>query len=552
MSVKFDERFALYLSRNYFRMTATALDQALLAGEEKAAGGAFDAIVVGGGAAGGLAAALLCEAGLQVLLLDAGHAPPFWRKPFWSTTTAMIGAVANPKLVEIVPHKLVNLGRKSLRVVGRIRQPTQSECFSWEQQPKAFVDDRDYPYSTPEGRPFNWIRSNGIGGRMVLPGHGRQYYRLGTEDLAPDDGRSPAWPLSSEELDPWYERVERRLQLAGRNEHVASPPDSVITRQLDYSQSERIVIEQVRKRWPDALPLLGRYAPPLPSVLQAAQTGRLACRKSASAQRITVGKSGRADGVEWRDLNTGRMETSSARLVFLCASTLESTRIMLMTKTAEGKAPGAQSGMLGRNLMDHLMIKAEGVGPKLPSGSDQIESGRCIYLTRFDRSVGDKAGARGFGVQLYATPAGSTSWFTAVAFAEVSPRATNHVTLDPARKNAWGDPTLRIDFQYSADEIEQSRVMVTALRELAEATGAKLDRFNEKPAVPGTSIHECGTARMGAGAAESVLDPHNECWDLPGLFVTDGSSFPSQGAQNPTLTIMALTARACDHAVAAR
>jgi len=533
-------------------MSGAALDQAVLAGQATAAGGSFDAIVVGGGAAGGLAAALLCEAGMRVLLLDAGHTSPFWHKPFWSTTTAMVGAIANPKLVEVVPHKLVNLGRKSLRVVGRIRQPVQSECFSWEQQPKAFVDDRDYPYSTPEGRPFNWIRSRGLGGRMVLPGHGRQYYRFGAEDLAPGDGHSLPWPVQTEDLDPWYALVERRLQLAGRSEHAASPPDSVISRPLDYSQSERVVIEQIRKHWPDAVPILGRYAPPLPSLLQAAQTGRLTCRKSAAAQRITVAKSGRASGVEWRDLTTGRLETSSAELVFLCASTLETTRIMLMTRTSEGQAPGAQSGMLGRNLMDHLMIKADGVGPKLPSDAHEIEAGRCIYLTRFDKSVSDKAGARGFGVQLYATPAGSTSWFTAVAFAEVTPRATNRVTLDATRKDVWGDPTLQIDFQYSTEEFEQSRVMAQALLKLSEATGAKLDRFDGKPAIPGTAIHECGTARMGVSPAQSVLDQNSECWDLPGLFVTDGASFPSQGAQNPTLTIMALTARACGHVTAAR
>lgn len=533
-------------------MACAALEQAIQAGQEKAAGGAFDAIVVGGGAAGGLAAALLCEAGLQVLLLDAGHTPPFWHRPLWTTTTTMIGAVANPKLVEIVPHRVVNLGRKSLRVVGRIRQPIQSECFSWEQQPNAFVDDRDYPYSTPEGRPFNWIRSNGLGGRMVLPGHGRQYYRLGGEDLAPTDGRSPQWPLSEGDLTPWYELVERRLHLAGTNEKVASPPNSVITRPLDYSQSERIVLEKIRNQWPDATAILGRYAPPLPSVLQAAATGRLTCRKGAAAQRILVDKSGRASGVEWRDRATGRLMTSSSGLVFLCASTLESTRIMLSTQTSEGQTPGARSGMLGRNLMDHLMIKAEGVGPKLPGAADSVEGGRCIYLTRFDRSVSDKSGARGFGVQLYATPAGSTSWFTATAFAEVTPRRTNQVTLDRERKDAWGDPTLLIDFQYSSDELEQSDVMADALRKLAEVTGAKLDKFNGKPAAPGTAIHECGTARMGVSPTDSVLNPHNECWDLPGLFVTDGSSFPSQGAQNPTLTIMALTARACGYVTSAR
>jgi len=172
-------------------MSSPALYKAIEAGEANAAGGVYDAIVVGGGAAGGLAASLLCEGGLKVLLLDAGYEAPFWRRPFRTTTASLIQAVADPRLLKVIPHRVVNVGRKALRTVGTIRQPVQTQCFSWEQAPAGFVDDLDHPYVTPEGRPFNWIRSHGLGGRMVLPGHGRQYYRLGDDDLFPADTKSP-------------------------------------------------------------------------------------------------------------------------------------------------------------------------------------------------------------------------------------------------------------------------------------------------------------------------------------------------------------------------
>lgn len=530
-------------------MTDNALDLAIQAGEDNAAGGSFDAIVVGGGAAGGLAASLLCEAGLSVLLLDAGYKKPFWKRPVSRTTETLIQAVANPRLINFVPHRVINAGRKSLRAVGRIRQPIQTECFSWEQGPGNFVDDRDHPYVTPEGRPFNWIRSHGLGGRMTVPGHGRQYYRLGAEDLSPSDGQSPAWPVSQNDLGKWYELVERRLKLAGRNDHVASTPDSVISRELTYSAAEQVLADAIIKRWPTATPVIGRYAPPLESVSQAASTGRLTCRLRALVQKIVVGADGKVSGVEWRDQKTGRTERASAPTVFLCASSLESTRILLMSKGANGKAPGAESNALGSNLMDHMMVKVEGIGPKLPVDGTPEEAGRCLYLPRFDHCFHDDPSRRGFGVQLYETPAGAHSWFTAVAFAEVTPRASNRVTLDESRKDMWGNPALKIDFQYSRAEMEGSRVMVSALRRIADAANAKINAFDGRPARPGTSIHECGTARMGVSPKDSVLDPHNECWDVPGLFVTDGASFPSEGAQNPTLTIMALTARACDYVV---
>lgn len=521
------------------------LARALAAGDAEAGSRTFDAIVVGAGAAGGLAASLLCEAGLDVLLLDAGYLPPIWRRPFRRITNALVRSVADPRLIKVIPPRAINAGRKALRLAGRVRQPVQTQCFAWEQLPDAFVDDRDFPYETPVDRPFNWIRAHGLGGRMIVPGHGRQYYRLGLDDFTPRDGMSPPWPLAEGELDRWYARVEQRLELAGARDGIPQPPDSEIARPLTPTSDERALMDSIKARWPRATPILSRYAAPLDTVGTAAATGRLRCRTGAVAQTMTKDASGRVNGVAWYDIKSGRHETARAPLVFLCASTLESTRILLQSQS---QTQSARPEALGRYLMDHMMVKAEGIGPKLEN-LETVEPGRCIYLPRFDLRNGTTSGERGFGVQLYRSDAGEKCWFTAVAFCETTPRAENRVTLDPNRRDACGNPALRIDFRYSSAEIELANEMTVALGELASLAGARLHGLAAKPAIPGTSVHECGTARMGHDPATSVLDSHNVSWDTPGLYVTDGAAFPSQGTQNPTLTIMALTARACDHAV---
>ncbi len=524
-------------------MTTADLTSALKAGNADISDRRFDAIVVGAGAAGGLAASLLCEAGLNVLLLDAGYRPPIWRKPFRRMTHSLVRSVADPRLLGVVPPRAINAGRKLLRVAGRIRQPVQTHCFAWERLPDAFVDDLDFPYETTPNRPFNWIRVHGLGGRMIVPGHGRQYYRLGRSDFAPRDGLSPPWPLAEGELDPWYSLVERRLALAGGRDGIASPPDSEIARVLEPSPDEAQLVGAIRARWPQATPILSRYAPPLDSVAAAAATGRLWCRTGAIVQTVTKDASGRANGVTWYDIEGRSHKAAGAPLIFLCASTLESTRILLQSKDLTTKPD-----VLGHYLMDHMMVKAEGTGPKLSPDAPEIEPGRCIYLPRFDLRDGNASEARGFGVQLYRAPAGERSWFTAVAFCEIAPRAGNRVTLHPTRRDAWKNPALHIEFEYSPAERQLADQMANALQELAGVAGATLQSLDRAPVTPGTSVHECGTARMGTDPASSVLDSHNACWDAPGLYVTDGSAFPSQGAQNPTLTIMALTARACHSA----
>jgi choline dehydrogenase-like flavoprotein len=153
-------------------------------------------------------------------------------------------------------------------------------------------------------------------------------------------------------------------------------------------------------------------------------------------------------------------------------------------------------------------------------------------------------------VQIYQFQAPAQhSYFIAVAFAEMLPRATNRVTIDPSRRDAWGIPVLHIDCQYGPEELAQAAEQTASMRELAKVAGVDIATLDNTPPPPGSANHECGTARMGSYPADSVLDPNNQCWDARGLYVTDSSCFPSQGSQNPTLTILALTARACAHAL---
>ena len=262
------------------------------------------------------------------------------------------------------------------------------------------------------------------------------------------------------------------------------------------------------------------------------------------------GQIGQVVGVVWIDQKTRREERARARLVFLCASALESTRLLLLSRSPQSPSGlGAASGVLGRNLMDHVCVEAEGWGPPLPQGTPWAQ-GRCLYLPRFEgRKLSAPLPGPGFGVQLHQIPAGKHSNFYAASFAEMRPRPENRVTLDPQCRDAWGIPVLRIDCAHGDRELARAREQIAMLRELAELANVTLTHIDEAPRPPGLAIHESGTARMGNRPESSVLDRHNQCWEAQGLYVTDSACFPSQGSQNPTLTILALTARACDHAV---
>ncbi|MBP9233454.1 MAG: GMC family oxidoreductase [Hyphomonadaceae bacterium] len=509
---------------------------------ERVEAGGFDAIVVGAGAAGGLAALLLTEAGLKTLVVDAGVAGGM-RRPFTAPFSAMVRSVATPEMFAALPASVSNLGRKGLRAAGLMRQPMQSRCFAWQMDPSQFVDDRDNPYASADGGEFTWFRVRQPGGRMIVPGHGRQYYRLSAMDFRPDDGLSPAWPIRQGELNDWYATVERRLNLSGRRDGVDWTPDSEIANEIAPTPAEQELMDLVAARWPQQRAVLGRFAKPLDALDQAAATGKLHLRRGAIVREIITHK-GRATGVAFVDDVTATTRKVSAPLVFLCASTLESTRILMLSGL------GRASGALGRNLMDHIVMSGHGQGGALPGGKVVLESGRSVFLPRFDRRGGGAGeGQRGFGMQLYRSSQGAGSYFQAVSFSEMTPRAENRVELDMNRKDRWGVPTLRIACSANSDELARAGRQADAIREIADAAKVKLADVNVRPSPPGMAIHECGTARMGDAPENSVLDPANECWDARGLYVTDASSFPSQGTQNPTLTLMALTARAVNRAI---
>ena len=531
------------------RTLAAVLDATSL--EAACAPGAHDAVVVGAGAAGGLAALLLAEAGLRVLVLDAG--PPILasrpRSPY--SPGAMLKFLAGPAGLKYVPRSIVPLGRAALRGLGWWRQPIQSRSAAWARSPKSFVDDRACPYVTPPGRPFTWIRARQLGGRMVLPGHGRQYFRFGPNDFAPTDGLSEPWPLEPDELDEWYDAVEARLDLSGRTDGVPWLPDSLLAHMLEPTADEASLMDAVRAHWPGARAVLGRFAQPLNALEQAAATGRLSCRQGAIVCEIKADPTGNVRGLVWLDQQSGTRAEIHAPLVFLCGSALESTRLLLLSRGPDGAAGlGASSGVLGRNLMDHILVTVWGAGPALAPDAKAVD-GRSVFLPRFDaRDRTVPPDGRGFGVQAYQFPASATrSHFLAAAYGEMLPRADNRVSLAPERRDAWGIPALHIDCHFDAVDLARARAQADALRDLARVASARVTRLSDRPAPPGSAVHECGTARMGRDHRSAVLDPANQCWEARGLYVTDGACFPSQGTQNPTLTILALTARACDHAI---
>jgi choline dehydrogenase-like flavoprotein len=546
----------------------------------------YDAIVVGSGISGGWAAKELTEKGLRVLLLERGK-----------NVEHIKDYVNATKAPWHYPHRG---GRTKAmeRVYPVLKRdyPLNEKNLDW------WASDQDSPYT--EVKRFDWYRGYHVGGRSLM--WGRQSYRWSDFDFEANvrDGLAVDWPIRYADIAPWYDYVERHAGISGSREGLPQLPDGEFQPPMPLNCGEEIIATRLKRQFggrrrlipgrtanltralPGRSPCLyrnacwlgcpyGAYFSTQSSTLPAAvATGRLTLKPFSIVTEVLYDRDRkRATGVRVLDAVTEQTTDYTARVVFLCASALNSTWLLMRSATSvwpEGL--GSSSGVLGHNLMDHhFRCGAEG---KLDGLEDKYTYGRRptgFYIPRYRNLFGDKREyLRGFGYQGGASRQG---WSRAVAelgvggafkdamaqpgrwtigataFGEMVPNPANRVSLDATKKDKWGLPVLSIDCATGENERLMRLDMMNDMAEMLEATGVKEVRTYDNPYFPGMGIHEMGTARMGRDPKTSALNAHNQVWDALNVFVTDGACMTSAACQNPSLTYMALTARAADFAV---
>lgn len=550
----------------------------------------FDAIVVGSGISGGWAAKELTEKGLKVLMLERGR-----------------------DFVHIKDYKSASLNPWEIKHRGRATNEQKKQypvlTREWSYGSAAYepiidywASEQDCPYT--EVQPFTWWRSYQMGGRSIL--WGRQSYRLSDFDLEANakDGHGVDWPVRYRDLAPWYDYVEKFAGISGSKEGLAHLPDGQFLPPMELNCVEKDVAARIKQRYNNSrhmiigrvanltAPIEGRnlcqfrdrcwegcpfggYFSTQSSTLPAAmKTGNLTVRPFSIVTRVLYDKdTQKAKGVEVLDAETNKTYEYYSKIVFLNASALNSAWVLMNSATdiwPEGL--GSSSGELGHNVMDHhYMLGASG---QVEGFEDKYYYGRRangFYITRFANLYNDKRDyLRGFGYQGGASREG---WHRAVAelgvgagfkealtepggwtigatgFGEILPYHENKISLDKHRKDKWGLPVLSMDAGLKENELNMRKDMLKELTAMFEAAGVKnIQTFDMKYAI-GQGIHEMGTARMGKDPKTSVLNGYNQVWDAKNVFVTDGACMTSSACQNPSLTYMALTARAADHAV---
>jgi len=548
----------------------------------------FDAIIVGSGITGGWAAKELTEKGLKTLVLEAGR-----------------NIIPEEDYVEHVPEwemKFRGMGDRRKLVA---EQPIQSTCYACDEwSSKFFIKDKELPYTTDPGKPFSWIRGRQVGGRSIT--WGRQSYRWSDLDFEANlrDGIAIDWPLRYADLAPWYDYVEEFAGISGEALGLTQLPDSKFLPPMALNCAERFVRSELTKHFGGERVLtIGRaailtqdhrdraachycgpcergcitrsYFSSLNATLPAAEkTGRMTLRPYSVVHSVMFDpNTRRAAGVRIIDAQTKAALEFRARVVFLCASALESSRILLNSSNPEFlNGLANSSGQLGRNLMDH--ISSAGASAVIPGNEDRFEIGRRpngTYMPRFRnvkakhkdflRGYGFQGGAHrvgwergvkqaGFGPSFKKTLSQPGPWaFVFYGFGECLPNPSNYIELDKEKVDAWGIPTLKIHCAWRENELALRKDMAVSAAEMLEAVGGKDIRPIQLDDPPGLTIHEMGTARMGRDPKTSVLNAFNQAHDVKNLFVTDGAAMASSSCVNPSLTYMALTARACDYAV---
>ncbi len=549
----------------------------------------FDAIVVGSGITGGWSAKQLTEAGLKVLVLERGPDIPH-----------QSGYKTEMKAPWDMPFR----GEGDEELYEREYAVQRLNRHFTEFTQDHFVNDKDNPYQTGEGSDFNWFRSYNLGGRSLT--WGRQSYRWSDYDFDANrrDGHGTDWPIRYADIAPWYDLVEEFVGISGSMEGLPQLPDGKFQPPMALNAVEQAVRERIMGRWPERRLMVGRtanlteakegrakcqyrsicqrgcsfgaYFSTQSSTLPAARaTGNLTLVTDAVVEKVDYDPATkRVTGVRWIDKAAGRRRSATARMVFLNAGSFNSVHLML-NSASEVMPTGLanSSGVLGTHIMDHpstLSVAALMPGFEAVTTFGNRPTGTVIARYRNLDEMDGEGHTRGYSYQGGALQSawvrgkrepglgadyknslrGPGPWrVVLVAFADCMPRASNRITLDPRKVDADGIPQLKIDFAFGAEEhAALAQAKADAAEMMTHAGGQVLMGF-DRPGTGGGAIHEMGGARMGHDPATSVLNKWSQAHDVPNLFVTDGAQMSSSACQNPSLTYMALTARACDHAV---
>jgi len=547
----------------------------------------YDAIVVGSGITGGWAAKELTERGLRVLLLERGR-----------QVTHGKDYVGEHQAPWDMPFRGEGDRQRYARDF-----PVQSQCYAMNEYTESFfVNDRQHPYESDPSNPFLWIRGYQLGGRSLT--WGRQVYRWSDLDFAAnvEDGYGVDWPIRYKDLAPWYDRVEQFIGVSGAREDLPHLPDGEFLPPMKLNCVERHFKQALEKQYPERRLTIGRtailteahngrspchycgpcergcsagaYFSSLSATLPAAEvTGKLTVQTDAIVEQVEFDKTrGRASGVTFIESISGQRRTVEAKVIFLCASTLASTQILLNSRSEVfPNGLGNSSGTLGHYLMDHVMTAP--AFAHMPGFEDQAYYGNRpngFFIPRFG-NVGkqNRDYVRGYGCQGYAVRMGwerglqgagigldfkrslrrPGPWMIGFSgFGECLPNYNNRVSLNLDKRDQWGIPQLKVEFRFGANEEKLAADFRRESVSMLEAAGAKNIVASDEVAPGGLAVHEMGTARMGRDHRTSVLNGNNQCHDVPNLFVTDGACMTSSAWQNPSLTYMALTARAANFA----
>jgi choline dehydrogenase-like flavoprotein len=551
----------------------------------------YDAIVVGTGISGGWAAKELCEKGLKTLVLERGR---------------MVKHIEDYPTINDDPWDYKTGDVITQETLKTQEKQSRTGYTTTESRKHFFVDDVEHPYN--ETNRFDWMRGYHVGGRSLT--WGRQSYRLTDFDFSANlkDGIAVDWPIRYKDLAPWYDYVEGYIGVSGENVGLSQFPDGNYLKPMELTCVEDHLKSDIKKNYKDRILTIGRTAiitegtkPGLgrstcqhrsrcrrgcpfgsyfssnSSTLPAAEvTGNMTLRPNSLVHEIMYdADSKRATGVRVIDSETKEVHEFNAKVIFLCASTVPSTSILMQSKSDTfPNGMGNVSDQLGRNIMDHHL----GVGASAASDDfkDKYYTGRRnngIYIPRF-RNIGGETNqkdfTRGYG---YQGGGGRTDWTKQIAemaygaafkeatlkpgdwqiglsgFGEILPYQDNKMTLGYDKLDKWGLPTVTFDATLKENELNMRKDMQQQAVEMLENAGFRDVKGHDGDYAIGLGIHEMGTARMGRDRKTSVLNENNQLHDVPNVYVTDGSAMTSAGNVNPSLTYMALTARAANHAV---